>query len=160
MLLLAGWLALFPWMWNLRGAEEMWTCPHCDCNRQVTVQGEFHHLSGTAAGIRGRQFLVSVPHLDPGNYRVTIGVPEDRAARPGGDLFGISCMARMLLRNISPVKHRETVWTRGLRFPGNGPMVLGFKTLRGEASLGSLEIVNDQGQSVVSMEMQDLKPLR
>jgi len=136
----------------LRAVEEWWTCPHCDCNRRVSVTGDFRHVTGEIAG---NNFRISVPGLDPGDYRVMIGMTPIVTRK--GDRLVVSCDGKALFRNPDPGRH---LLTKIVRIKGKGPMILGFSAGGGEVRLGSLEILNAQGQSLVSMETKDLRRMR
>jgi hypothetical protein len=143
-----------------RGATAWWTCHHCDCNRLVTVTGSFQHPSNNINVIRGTNFRVSIPDLDPGIYRVALVLPL--SSKHQRIPLEISSRGKKPWSGeIATGFHDGSIYSLSFRVPFDGmaadrPLILEFRARKAWVSLKSLEISNSQGQAVVSMEMKDL----
>ena len=142
------------------GATAWWTCHHCDCNRLVMVTGSFQHPQSDINVIRGTNFRVTIPDLDPGNYCVTLALPL--GSKHQRIPLEISSGGKKLWSGeVATGSSNDLINLLSFQVPfdgmaADGPMVLEFRARKGEVVLRSLTISNSQGQAVVSMEMKDL----
>src|SRR5208282_4878582 len=149
------------------------------CGQQVSVSGSFtHHKDGPSVTIEGTSinpaafredvngtnFTVTITHLPPGRYTITISAAETVASGPGERLFDVTSGDTFLARSFDiftvaggarkissitcPVEHEDDSL--------KGPLTVTFGASKGMAKFNTFEVKNSDGVSVVSFSASEL----
>ncbi|HEX9048664.1 MAG TPA: glycoside hydrolase family 3 N-terminal domain-containing protein, partial [Verrucomicrobiae bacterium] len=149
------------------------------CGQEVSLSGEFTHhkdaatlaiegASSNAAAfhedVNGKNFTVTIAHLPPGQYSVSIGEVETTAGAVGERVFDVACGDVALAKNFDifatagagkkvcfitgTVQHDDDAL--------KGPMKIAFTASRGDAKFNTLEIKNSTGTPTVAFSASEL----
>ena len=149
------------------------------CGQQVSVTGSFsHHKDRPSAAIdgagdnaaafredvSGTNFTVTVSHLPPGKYTITINAAETVASGPGERVFDVNSGDKALAENFDifasaggarkvssvtgTVEHEDDSL--------KGPLAITFKASKGAAKFNTIDVKNAAGASVVSFSASEL----
>lgn len=114
--------------------------------------------------INGTNFAITVARLGPGKYTVLIGEAETFFKEPGNRLFDVTCGDATLAKNFDIFAaaggaDRVHIISSKVDFPGDavhGPLTLTFTGVKNRAKFNTLEILNDSGATLVSLNASDL----
>jgi beta-glucosidase len=149
------------------------------CGQQVSVSGSFSHhkdrpsLAIEGAGenaaafredVSGTNFTVTISHLPPGKYTITISAAETVASGPSERLFDVNSGDKVLAENFdvfaaagSARKVSSLTGTVDHEDDSlKGPLTLTFKASKGLAKFNTIEVKNAAGASVVSFSASEL----
>lgn len=159
-----------------RADEE--TCAACDY--LVQANGQFTHFQNRpgvhiqgvtpneAAAfheeVNGTNFSITVARLRPGKYTILIGEVETFFKEPGRRVFDVTCGDTALAKNFdifSAAAGADRVYTISghVDFPGDavhGPLTIAFTGVKNRAKFNTLEILDNSGNAVVSLDASDL----
>jgi beta-glucosidase len=149
------------------------------CGQQVSVSGDFSHhkdrptvaiegAGDNAAAFRedvsGTNFTVTISHLPPGKYTVTINAADTVASAPAERMFDVTAGDQVLAKDFDIVAaaggpRKVASITGSVQHEDDalrGPMKLSFAASKGAAKFNTVDIKNASGVSVVSFGASEL----